>query len=293
MTTDSSEEVEIAASPVVETEVETEVEALDEPTPEEVSEEPVSEDDAKDELAEAADEWPKLEDLDFDEEEAETVSLTEAEDSGVDYATKDIEAFTPSFARSTGALPASIARHGGGPAIAELVAARAEIRRLETRCANLEESHHEAGKQQARRQADFDNDRRRVERERDEMRFLTVGEVVKQLMPLVDNLLRALAMQAREATTPENDPQHFVQGVQLIAQQLDDILSNLGIEIVPSVGHPFDPEIHEAVALDATAAFPPQTVSQEILRGYRLGARVLRPAMVKVAAPPAPAPAEN
>ncbi len=220
--------------------------------------------------------WPKLEDLNLDEFDFTIEEEPPAQPPipSVNADNKAIEAF------ASPARPSeheSAAMRGAGPAIAELVATRAEVRRLETRCANLEQLHHEASKTLARRQADFDNHRRRTEREREELRPLIVGEVTKPLFPVVDNLLRALAAQSA-------DPQHFVQGVELIAQQLDTVMAEIGIQIVPSVGQPFNPEVHEAVALETTDEFPPHTVTLEILRGYQLGQRLLRPAMVKVAA---------
>jgi molecular chaperone GrpE len=230
----------------------------------------------RDELAEAVEEWPKLEDLVLEDgtDEGDFDGATDGYESLGNFQIKAIKIVkpTPRPAQSEGA-----ARSGGGPAVAELVAARAEIRRLELRCFNLEELHHEATKRLARQQADFDNFRRRVEREREDLRYHLLGELVTQLMPIVDNLLRA------SAAWNEGDLQHLAEGVELIAQQFDCLLMDLGVRVIPSVGHPFDPEIHEAVALEPTTNFPPNIVAQEILRGYRLGERVLRPAMVKVA----------
>jgi molecular chaperone GrpE len=253
----------------------------EETAPPETVEEPKPETEA----AEAVDvrAWPKLEDFSLEEFEFE-----EAAEEVVSFEpVKAIEEFKPV------APAAPQAGVGGGPVVAELVAARAEIRRLETRCENLEGLHHEASKTLARRQADFDNYRRRTEREREEMRYIMTIEVVKPLLPVIDNLLRALATQTSVNEDADHDPQHFVEGVQLIAQQLDNVVSEVGVEVVPSIGEPFDPVIHEAVALEATNDYPPQTVTQEILRGYRLGERLLRPAMVKVAVQTAPAPPDE
>ncbi|HEY0081415.1 MAG TPA: nucleotide exchange factor GrpE, partial [Pyrinomonadaceae bacterium] len=75
----------------------------------------------------------------------------------------------------------------------------------------------------------------------------------------------------------------FLHGVELISKQLNGVLESLGIEQVPTVGLPFDPHVHEAIATERTDEFEPDTVMQEIVRGYRLGEKLLRPAMVKVA----------
>jgi molecular chaperone GrpE len=237
-------------------------------------------------MGKAAEDWPKLEDLDLTE--FEVVEEPAPEPPAPFAQVKAIETFTPA---PESKIPAP--KPMGGPAVAELVAARAEIRRLEARCENLEGLHHEASKTLARRQADFDNFRRRVERERDEVRPVLISEVVTPLLPVVDNLERALATQSGLAEGLDADPQHFVQGVELIAQQLVNTLSSIGVEAVPAIGELFDPEIHEAVALEATDEYPPNTVTREILRGYKLGERLLRPAMVKVAAAPKPSPAES
>ncbi len=69
----------------------------------------------------------------------------------------------------------------------------------------------------------------------------------------------------------------------MISKQLNGVLEGFGIEQVPTVGHAFDPHIHEAIATEPTNEYEPDTVMQEIVRGYRLGDKLLRPAMVKVA----------
>ena len=237
----------------------------------------------------AVTEWPKLEDLNLDdfelveEQEAPPASPVKVKHT----ATKAIEAFTIPL---QGLAQEPSAARALGPAIAELVAARAEIRRLETRYENLEQLHYEASKTLYRRQADFDNYRRRVEREREEFRPQIIGEVVKPLLPVVDNLLRALAMRAEAVKANDNDSQNFVQGVQLIAQQLEAALASIGIQIIPTAGETFNPEVHEAVALETTSDYPPHTVTEEILRGYQLGQHLLRPAMVKVSTLPINSP---
>ncbi|MGB9179990.1 MAG: nucleotide exchange factor GrpE [Pyrinomonadaceae bacterium] len=163
-----------------------------------------------------------------------------------------------------------------GPLMAELVAARAELRRLETERAELVD-------QLARRQADFENYRKRVERERTETYNRMVGDVVSKLLPVLDNLRRALDTEAILQASESEEFRHFLQGVELIYKQLTDVLQGLGLEPVPSVGELFDPHVHEAVMTEQTEDYEPDTVMQEIVRGYRLGDKLLRPAIVKVA----------
>jgi molecular chaperone GrpE len=85
-------------------------------------------------------------------------------------------------------------------------------------------------------------------------------------------------MQAAES----DEFRHFLQGIELIDKQLRDVLEGLGLEPVEAVGQPFDPHIHEAVATVSSDDYEPDTVVQELVRGYRLGEKLLRPAIVKV-----------
>lgn len=163
-----------------------------------------------------------------------------------------------------------------GPALAELLATRSELKRVEAARAELQET-------LARRQADFENYRKRIERERGETYNRIVGDVVSKLLPVLDNLRRALDAEGSMQATESAEFRHFLSGVELIDKQLRDVLEGLGLQPVESVGHPFDPHIHEAVATEPSDDYEPDTVVQELVRGYRLGEKLLRPAIVKVA----------
>jgi molecular chaperone GrpE len=165
----------------------------------------------------------------------------------------------------------------GGPDLAELVASRAELKRLQ---AALDE----AKEGVARRQADFENYRKRIERERGEAHQRVVGDVARKLLPVVDNLARALDAEKTVQSKESKEFRHFLHGVELIARQLNDVLESLGIQPIASVGERFDPHIHEAVVTEPSDKYEPDTVTEELARGYRIGDRLLRPAMVKVAA---------
>ena len=164
----------------------------------------------------------------------------------------------------------------GGPDLAELVASRSELKRLQAALA-------EALEGLARRQADFENYRKRIERERGEAHNRIVADVARKLLPVVDNLARALEHERVEETESE-EFRHFLHGVQLISKQLNDVLESLGIQPIASIGEPFDPHIHEAVVTEPSDKYEPDTVTEELARGYRIGDRLLRPAMVKVSA---------
>lgn len=163
-----------------------------------------------------------------------------------------------------------------GPVFAELLATRAELKRLETEVTDLRDKF-------ARRQADFENFRKRVERERSETYNRATADLVAKLLPVLDNLGRALDTEASVEATESDEFRHFLSGVDLIHKQLGGVLETLGVKPVSSVGEPFNPHVHEAVVTEETDDFEPDTVMQEIVRGYRLGDKLLRPALVKVA----------
>jgi len=164
----------------------------------------------------------------------------------------------------------------GGPATAELIATRAELKRVETENAELKD-------RLARRQADFENYRKRVERERGETYNRVVADIATKLLPVVDNLKRALEAEASVESTESDEFRHFLSGVDLIYKQINGVLEALGVKPIAAVGEPFNPHIHEAVVTEATDDYEPDTVMQEIVAGYRLGDKLIRPALVKVA----------
>ncbi len=198
----------------------------------------------------------------FDEESAEPI-LTVVEDDVVDETQADAQAGTDD--------------PKGGPAVAELVAARSELKRLQNALAESQEA-------VLRRQADFENYRKRVERERGETYNRIVGDVAKKLLPVVDNLSRALDAERSLQTSESEEFRHFLHGVELINKQLADVLEAFGVAPIAAVGEPFDPHLHEAVVTEPSDEHDPDTVIEELARGYRIGDRLLRPSMVKVAA---------
>ena len=164
----------------------------------------------------------------------------------------------------------------GGPDTAELIATRAELKRVEAENAELKDRF-------ARRQADFENYRKRVERERTETYNRVVADVAAKLLPVLDNLKRALEAESSVEASESDEFRHFLSGVDLIYKQLNGVLEALGVKPVAAVGEQFDPHVHEAVVTEATDEYEPDTVMQEIVAGYRLGDKLIRPALVKVA----------
>jgi molecular chaperone GrpE len=173
---------------------------------------------------------------------------------------------------ATGELPPI----GGGPEVAELVATRAELKRLESEVKELMDG-------LARRQADFENYRKRMESKRAETHNRVVADIAAKLLPVLDNLKRALEMEASVEASESDEFRHFLSGVDLIHKQLNGVLDALGVKPVLAEGERFDPHLHEAVVTEPTDEFEPDTVMQEIVRGFRIGDKLIRPALVKVA----------
>ena len=142
-----------------------------------------------------------------------------------------------------------------------------------------------------RRQNDFENYKKRIERDRGDSFINQVGNLATQMLPVLDNLDRALLFAESHNQASSQDFHQFFEGIVMVNQQLNEVLADMGVSPIASVGEPFDPHFHEAVAAEETAEFPPNTVTGELLRGYRIGDRVVRAAMVKVAI--AAKPAEN
>ena len=125
--------------------------------------------------------------------------------------------------------------------------------------------------------AEFDNYRKRVDRDRREQADAAVADALEDLLPIVDNLERAL-----QAPTGE-DVDAFRKGVELIHKQMTDLLRKRGVKAIEAVGADFDPNYHQAVVQEVSASHRDGEVMEELTRGYMLGERLLRPAMVKVA----------
>jgi len=123
--------------------------------------------------------------------------------------------------------------------------------------------------------AEFDNYRKRMDRERRDLAEFTAGEVMKELLPIIDNLERAL--QAVE----QDDP--LRKGVELIHKQMLEMLRKRGVTPIDALGADFDPNFHQAVIHEESAQHREGEVMEELQRGYVVGDRLLRPSMVKVA----------
>ena len=128
-----------------------------------------------------------------------------------------------------------------------------------------------------RKSAEFDNFRKRVERDRKDMVEWAAVDVIGDLLPIVDDFDRAL-----EAPAPP-EAQSFKAGLELIQRQLAELLKRRGVSTVEALGADFDPHLHQAVAYEEVAGAREGEVVGVMAKGYKLGDRLLRPALVKVA----------
>jgi molecular chaperone GrpE len=133
-----------------------------------------------------------------------------------------------------------------------------------------------------RRQVDFEGYKKRTERERSETYLNQLSNLATQMLPVLDNFNRALESALTLTGEKAADSQHFFNGIVLVNQQLNEVLSDMGVTPIVAVGELFNPHFHEAVATEETNEIPPHTITAELLRGYRIGDRVIRPSMVKV-----------
>jgi len=131
----------------------------------------------------------------------------------------------------------------------------------------------------ARLQAEFENARKRANREQQDYREYAVSDAVKSLLPILDSFERALQASGKDG----ND---IRPGVELIYKQLQDTLAKLGLRSIPAQGEPFDPHLHQAIEMVDTDETRDHEVLEELQRGYKLKDRLLRPSMVKVARNP-------
>jgi molecular chaperone GrpE len=161
------------------------------------------------------------------------------------------------------AAAAKEASTGGEPpsAAAEPPADSAEVKKLNDRY--------------LRTLADFDNYRKRTEREKDDFRKYAVANLLREILPVLDNFDRALDHAA------EGDDFH--KGVLLIYKQLFDMLQKAGLKPIEETGVRFNPNVHEAVIREENSSVPSHTVTAVLQKGYFLHDRLLRPALVKVA----------
>lgn len=155
---------------------------------------------------------------------------------------------------------------------------RADFEKLKADLDQLQAERNQLVDRLARLQAEFENARKRAEREKQEFRDFALGSVVEQFLPVVDNFELAL-----KAT---GSAEQLRSGVELIVKQMEEILRQLQVQPVAAVGEEFDPRHHEALGTVEREDLPDQHVAEEIRKGYKLRERLIRPALVRVASNP-------
>jgi molecular chaperone GrpE len=194
----------------------------------------------------------QLTEVDAPELEAQEAKLDPATELPAPTAEEEFAAETMEQAQGEGAAE---------PAQTELEQMKAERDRLLDRLARL--------------QAEFENARKRAERERAEFREFATGSVAEQFLPVLDNLELALKSTGSVA--------QLRSGVSLIVKQMEEVLEKMQVKAVPTMGEAFDPRFHEALGTVERDDLPDQHVAEEIRRGYKIRERLLRPALVRVA----------
>jgi molecular chaperone GrpE len=142
--------------------------------------------------------------------------------------------------------------------------------------------------QMLRTAADFDNYRKRTRRELEDAKVRGRDDALKEVLPVFDNLERAVA-----AATNAQTIDSVVEGVKMVLKLFEDTSERMGLTRVKTAGERFDPAVHEAIQQQETDAAPPGTIVTEVVPGYMVGNRLLRPAMVVVARKPSAKPAEG
>jgi molecular chaperone GrpE len=201
------------------------------------------------------------------------------EDEIPDFIRKEI----PPAAR---AVKPAAAPGAAGPDVRKL---QNEVAELKAKIAGLEDQRKELYENSKRRSKDFESYKARTERERSETFQRQLSNLATQMLPALDNLDRALQCTPYSADEKNSEFAHFYDGVVLVNQQVNEVLAGMGIVPIATVGEEFDPHLHEAVAVDEDSDQPHNTITAELLRGFRIGDKVIRHSMVKVAKSAAPA----
>jgi molecular chaperone GrpE len=176
-----------------------------------------------------------------------------------------------------GVLPVEVE----APAEAAPVPAPDPVKELEEKLAAAEKEKKDNWDRYLRAAADLENTRKRQKRELEDAKFDTKNKVLKEMLPVVDNLERAIE-HANVGGDGDSALKPIVEGVQLVLRQFMTAFERLDVTPIDAMGQPFDPNLHEAISQQESDQ-PPGTVIQVLQRGYRAGDRLLRPALVVVA----------
>ncbi len=164
-----------------------------------------------------------------------------------------------------------------------------EVNSLQEKVVELKNERKDIQDKSDQRLKDFQNYKYRMDRERRGGHIDQIAVVTEKLLPAIDNLDRALESAEKLDGKKSDDFQQFYDGIILVNKQVREMFAGMGVEPIKTVGETFDPNLHEAVAAETRDDMPPNTILEEMLRGYRIGNRVIRHSMVKVTTSSAPA----
>lgn len=168
-----------------------------------------------------------------------------------------------------------------------------EVAELQERLRDMRAERNDIQEKSDRRLKDFESYKYRMDRERRGSFIEQISTLASQMLPVIDNLDRALRSVEGIQAQRSAEFQQFYEGIILVNQQVNEVFGAMGIQPIQTVGEPFDPNFHEAVATESRPDLPANTISEEMLRGYRIGNRVIRHSMVKVTTAPAKPPAAS
>ncbi len=179
--------------------------------------------------------------------------------------------------------------HGNAEVSSESAASAEMITSLQSQVAEITSKYSEANDKMYRIAADFENSRKRWEKEKGDLKSYCISEFARDLLPVIDSFDKAMTV--IEQLTLNVDTEEgkqvasIVEGVQLVSKVMADTLKKHGVEKLPGKGEPFNPNFHNAIAKTVDATLQQEVVVDEFVSGYRIGERILRTAMVRVASP--------
>jgi molecular chaperone GrpE len=241
-----------------------------------------------------ADNSPSVDDF-IKELEAKEKDLQITADYTIEISDSDLDTMEPPEFIQQELSSSPIIERNGQPDVREpgqktrIYELEQEIGELRERISALKMERNEIQEKSDRRLKDFESYKYRMDRERRGAFITQIGNLASQMLPVLDNLDRAVASIKELPNDRRNEFRQFFDGVALVHQQVNEVFSEMGVQPIATVGEEFDPNFHEAVATEEVSDLPPNTVSAEMLKGYRIGNMVIRHSMVRVTTAPHPA----
>jgi molecular chaperone GrpE len=225
--------------------------------------------------------------------EAKEKDLHITADYKIEIADSDVDTTTPAFVAEELPKPAADKAPLQKPAPVQpglktrVFELEREVEKLENRVRELRSERNEVQEKSDRRLKDFENYKYRMDRERRGAFIDQISNLASQMLPVLDNLDRALDHALEAPEEKRNEFKQFFDGLMLVHHQINEVFGGMGVEPITTVSERFDPNFHEAVSVEERDDVPANTILEEMLRGYRIGNRVIRHSMVKVTTAPA------